>query len=51
MTELEDKLSRVLSGAERRAPQAPVGLLATVKTRQAGGGPGPPPFAQPRPWP
>ncbi|MER7363110.1 TolB family protein [Nonomuraea wenchangensis] len=33
MTELEDKLSRVFSGAERRAPQAPVGLLATVKTR------------------
>ncbi|MEW1845897.1 hypothetical protein AB0392_48785 [Nonomuraea angiospora] len=33
MTELEDKLSRVLSGAAHRAPQAPAGLIATVKTR------------------
>ncbi|MET8992628.1 hypothetical protein ABZW49_44885 [Nonomuraea wenchangensis] len=33
MTDLEDKLSHVLSGAAHRAPQAPVGLLATVKTR------------------
>ncbi|MFC6082110.1 TolB family protein [Sphaerisporangium aureirubrum] len=33
MTDLEDKLSRVLSGAAHRAPQAPAGLLATVKTR------------------
>ncbi|KAB8194809.1 hypothetical protein FH608_016730 [Nonomuraea phyllanthi] len=33
MTDLEDKLSGVLSGAAQRAPQAPAGLLATVKTR------------------
>ncbi|MFC4115703.1 TolB family protein [Nonomuraea zeae] len=34
MTDLEDKLSRVLSGAaHHRAPQAQAGLLATVKTR------------------
>ncbi|MFI7133877.1 TolB family protein [Nonomuraea sp. NPDC050153] len=33
MTDLEDKLSRVLSGAAHRAPQAPAGLAATVKTR------------------
>ncbi|MGW2160901.1 TolB family protein [Nonomuraea sp. NPDC001699] len=33
MTDLEDKLNRVLSGAAQRAPQAPAGLLATVKTR------------------
>ncbi|TDC98031.1 hypothetical protein E1292_35830 [Nonomuraea deserti] len=33
MTDLEDKLSRVLSGAAHRAPQAPAGLVATVKTR------------------
>ncbi|MET8047745.1 reverse transcriptase N-terminal domain-containing protein [Streptosporangium sp. NPDC005286] len=32
-TDLEDKLSRVLSGAAHRAPQAPAGLAATVKTR------------------
>ncbi|GAA1644125.1 hypothetical protein GCM10009733_046520 [Nonomuraea maheshkhaliensis] len=33
MTDLEDKLSRVLSGAALDAPQAPAGLLAAVKTR------------------
>lgn len=33
MTELEDKLSHVFAGAAQRAPQAPAGLLATVKTR------------------
>uniref|UniRef100_UPI003F493FC0 TolB family protein n=1 Tax=Nonomuraea sp. CA-252377 TaxID=3240003 RepID=UPI003F493FC0 len=33
MTDLEDKLSRVLSGAAHRAPEAPDGLLATVRTR------------------
>ncbi len=33
MTDLEEKLSRVLSGAAHGAPQAPDGLLATVKTR------------------
>ncbi|MBB5078791.1 TolB family protein [Nonomuraea endophytica] len=33
MTDLEDQLSRVLSGAAHRAPQPPEGLLATVKTR------------------
>ncbi|TYB59206.1 hypothetical protein FXF51_35130 [Nonomuraea sp. PA05] len=33
MTDLEDKLSRVLSGAAERAPQAPPGLAATVRTR------------------
>ncbi|MEO3891483.1 hypothetical protein [Nonomuraea sp. B5E05] len=33
MTDLEDKLSRALSGAAHRAPQAPAGLLETVKTR------------------
>ncbi|MFI6498052.1 TolB family protein [Nonomuraea typhae] len=33
MTDLEDKLSRVLSRAAERAPRAPVGLAATVKTR------------------
>ncbi|MET7334943.1 hypothetical protein [Nonomuraea sp. NPDC005650] len=33
MTDLEDKLSSVLSGAAHRAPQAPAGLVATVKTR------------------
>ncbi|GII94152.1 TolB family protein [Sinosporangium siamense] len=33
MTDLEDKLSRVLSGAAQHAPQAPAGLVATVKAR------------------
>ncbi|MET8384140.1 hypothetical protein ABZV14_14185 [Streptosporangium canum] len=33
MTDLEDKLSRVLSGAADRAPQAPAGLTAAVKAR------------------
>ncbi|MER5419295.1 TolB family protein [Streptosporangium roseum] len=33
MTDLEDKLSRVLSGAARHTPQAPAGLLAAVKAR------------------
>ncbi|GGT45172.1 TolB family protein [Nonomuraea spiralis] len=33
MTDLEDKLSRALSGAAHRAPQAPAGLVTTVKTR------------------
>ncbi|PRX48069.1 hypothetical protein B0I32_14125 [Nonomuraea fuscirosea] len=33
MTDLEDKLSRVLSGAAHRAPQSQAGLLTTVKTR------------------
>ncbi|HEX4816461.1 MAG TPA: hypothetical protein VFV66_27285 [Nonomuraea sp.] len=33
MSDLEDKLSRVLSGAAHRAPQAPDGLAATVKSR------------------
>ncbi|GAA1720080.1 hypothetical protein [Nonomuraea bangladeshensis] len=33
MTELEDKLSHAFAGAAQRAPQAPAGLLATVKTR------------------
>ncbi|MFD9942713.1 TolB family protein [Nonomuraea sp. NPDC059023] len=33
MTDLEEKLSRVLSGAAHHAPQAPAGLAATVKTR------------------
>ncbi|MDP9869467.1 MULTISPECIES: TolB family protein [Streptosporangium] len=33
MTDLEDKLSRVLSGAAHRAPQAPAGLSAAVKAR------------------
>ncbi|MFC5833407.1 TolB family protein [Nonomuraea insulae] len=31
MTDLEEKLSRVLSGAADRAPQVPAGLAATVK--------------------
>ncbi|MFI6737083.1 TolB family protein [Nonomuraea sp. NPDC050451] len=33
MTDLEDKLRRALSGAAHHAPQAPAGLIATVKTR------------------
>ncbi|MFD0469212.1 TolB family protein [Nonomuraea thailandensis] len=33
MTDLEDKLSRVLSGAAQHAPQASPGLAATVRTR------------------
>ncbi|MEV0418229.1 TolB family protein [Streptosporangium canum] len=33
MTDLEDKLSRVLSGAADRAPQASAGLTAAVKAR------------------
>ncbi|WP_433251288.1 TolB family protein [Streptosporangium sp. CA-135522] len=33
MTELEEKLSRALSGAAHRAPQVPAGLTATVETR------------------
>ncbi|SEH03370.1 hypothetical protein SAMN05444920_1362 [Nonomuraea solani] len=32
MTELEDKLSRVLAEAAQRAPQAPAGLAAAVET-------------------
>ncbi|MFI6907019.1 TolB family protein [Nonomuraea sp. NPDC050394] len=33
MTDLEEKLSRVLSGAAHGAPRAPAGMVATVKTR------------------
>jgi hypothetical protein len=33
MTDLEDKMSRFLSEAAYRAPQAPAGLIATIKIR------------------
>ncbi|NJP96720.1 hypothetical protein HCN51_46085 [Nonomuraea sp. FMUSA5-5] len=33
MTDLEDKLSRVLAEAAHRAPETPAGLAATVRTR------------------